>query len=226
MNTEIPTKFKPQVVGDFVGPAHRIAVHIAGMAMLALKSRDPACILLFGEPGVCKSQLARFAMDQFQVPKFNQSKMTGLDISVDYVREMCNQMQYVDMAFRGYWMDEIDTMKRDAQVRWLTMSDDVPPGNLIVATCNSHIDQLEPRFVRRFQTFEVVGPTADEIIPLLSRWLTTAEAGNLARMHAADAGGGYDPKKRLNAGAILADVKTILEKKQMKAYEQNQSVLA
>lgn len=214
-----PTQYRPTKPEDFFGPARKIADQIKASANQCLKTGDPSAFLFYGAPGVSKSELARFTMRSFGVDmKWNMTKMTGLDMSVDFIRDMSQKIQMTSMCdgYRGFWFDEIDTMKRDAQVRYLTMYDDLPKNVVIAATCNSDIGELEPRFTRRFQAFEILGPTADEITGLFSLWLPENEAKRLAHMASIDPQTGMaNPKRRLNVGAVLADLKTLVERRAM-----------
>ncbi len=58
-----------------------------------------------------------------------------------------------------------------AQVRFLTLLDDVPRGVTVACTSNCKLRDFEERFQTRFQAFEIAQPTTEEIISLLRRHL-------------------------------------------------------
>jgi hypothetical protein len=69
------------------------------------------------------------------------------------------------------WIDEADAIPPVAQVRLLTLLDDLPRGIAIACTSNCKLRDFEERFQTRFQAFEIAPPTTEEIIALLRRYL-------------------------------------------------------
>ena len=66
-----------------------------------------------------------------------------------------------------------------AQVRFLTLLDDMPPQNAVVCTSNCKVTELESRFQRRFQVVTLQAPKGEEIERfLLSRWPSLGETNS------------------------------------------------
>ena len=69
------------------------------------------------------------------------------------------------------WIDEADEIPRLAQVRFLTLLDDLPAGVAVACTSNCKLSDFENRFQTRFQAFEIAPPPPAEIQSLVTRLL-------------------------------------------------------
>ena len=57
------------------------------------------------------------------------------------------------------WIDKANAIPPVAQVRFLTLLDDLPRGIAIACTSNCKLRDFEERFQTRFQVFEIAPPT-------------------------------------------------------------------
>ncbi len=162
----IPSSFKPKVSADFVGPAALIARQLEALAKLAEGS--PVAVLLHGPPGVGKSQLAAFFVRCLGAER-TVHKYNGTDIRIEEVNSMARDLHYRDMfgKTRVWQIEEVDKVPTVAQVRLLTLLDDMPSGTAFVCTTNVNPEKLEERFQTRFTVITVPAPPSSEIAALL-----------------------------------------------------------
>jgi hypothetical protein len=78
------------------------------------------------------------------------------------------------------WIDEADEIPRVAQVRFLSLLDDLPNGAAVICTSNCSVRNFEERFQSRFQLFELKAPPAHEIELLLRQFVDAATASVIA----------------------------------------------
>ena len=90
------------------------------------------------------------------------------------MEEIAQDLNYRDMfgAYRVIWIEEADAVPPVAQVRLLTLLDDLPNGCAMVCTSNCKLDEFKKRFQTRFKVFELEPPSPEEIRILLSKFLT------------------------------------------------------
>lgn len=213
MNDILPTEYRPTEIDHFFGPARTIAKSIVKAAAMCKPRGVPASFLFYGPPGTGKSALASFTVQCFDVPKWNLVSKPGSDLTVEAMRDIAYDLQKTSMfpGYRGYKFDECDMSKKEGQGRFLTIADDLPKNVVIVATCNSHIEELEERFQRRFQVFEVKGPTIEEAIPLVNLWVGNDAAQRICTIAAQDSENARLVRP-INVGAMLKDVTTYLQR--------------
>lgn len=207
--TLLPKQFRPSTLQHFVGPARDVAVMIDNAADTYLPLGVAAAFLFFGEPGCGKSSLAKYALERFGVTGFNLSKHNGADVTIDVVRELHRDLRNPNVlpGYRGVWFDEVNFMTRPAQGRFLTLSDEWPERTILVATCNAHVDELEPQFQSRFQPFEVRMPVGKDVTGLLATWFQPTQIAELVNV-ASDG----NPTKGIDVRALLNDATTLLIK--------------
>jgi len=168
-----PTKYTPLSPEDFVGEAADYARVIQGVVR---DSRANGCeaikILLNGPPGVGKTALVRYLASLLGCDPFSITKLNGTEVRLETVNELSRAMHYSALSgdYNLIWIDEADKVNPLAQVRFLTMLDDLPDGVAIACTSNCRVEEFEARFQSRFQVCELSSPTAAHIETLLRRW--------------------------------------------------------
>lgn len=173
--------FTPKSVDDFIGRlatergagAHATALQIQNIIALAERhGRRSQKFLLPGEPGVGKSLMVKFMQHLTGCNKWNTTKLNGTQVKVEKVEEIAQQLAMSNLfgEWRMLWIDEADQIPTVAQVRFLTLLDDLPPGVIVACTSNLTLKAFENRFQSRFQAFNIIPPTAEEILKLLQRF--------------------------------------------------------
>jgi len=146
----------------------------------------PIKLLLLGSPGIGKSELAEHFCQLMGVTKWATHKYNGVQFKIDDAEELARTVRFTNLF--GDWriirIEEVDRVPTVAQVRLLTLLDDLPPGNALIATSNCSVHDLESRFQSRFQVIQLKPPTAEEIVCLLhGRWqITTSIARQIATL--------------------------------------------
>lgn len=211
----LPKQHRPELKGpeDFVGPAQQVAAIAQRIASKYAPMKEPCFFLGHGPPGSGKSSLAKFILRSFGVQPINTVEISGADFDIESVRHWSESIVTSSLfeGYRGLRIEEVDRMPQQAQVRFLKVCDDIADGKMsirngivIACSCNASIADLEPRFQSRFQPFEVRGPKAAEVLPLLRRWLPEDKARQLA----AGASEGIAAKS-LDVRALLNDATTL-----------------
>ena len=175
-----PTKYTPLSPAEFVGEAAQYAVVLQGVVRDATANGNEALkILLNGPPGVGKSSLVRYLAHLLKCDQWSITKMNGTQLKLETVDELTTSMHYCSLTgdYKLIWIDEIDAIQRNipAQMRFLTMLDDLPDGCAIACTSNCKLSEFEPRFQSRFQTYEIGSAKPEEIATLLKRWPIPAD---------------------------------------------------
>lgn len=170
-----PSKYKPTKPEEFIGPAREIAGLVQKLAASARADGNEAIKILFnGDPGIGKSELANFlALCLGCVDKHSRIKYNGTKVNVDVVDEIARSCQYRSLYgdYNFIWIDEADKIPPTAQVRFLTLLDDLGDGCAVVCTSNCKLNEFEERFQTRFRVLEVDPPSAADIQALLSRFI-------------------------------------------------------
>jgi replication-associated recombination protein RarA len=179
--------FVPRSLDDFIGRqiierqsgdtwvgARLIAELLSqGVQLANLNQRSPLKYLLNGRPGLGKSALIAYLQQLLGCNKWNTIKLNGTQCKVETIEEIARQLACTCLFgdWRMLWIDEADAIPPVAQVRFLTLLDDVPPGVAIARTSNCKLRDFEERFQTRFQAFEIAQPATEEIVSLLRRYL-------------------------------------------------------
>ena len=101
--------------------------------------------------------------------KWSARKLNGTQVKIETVEEIANDLHYQDLfgTYRFIWIEEADALPPIAQVRFLTLLDDLPNGCAVVCTSNCKIDEFKGRFQTRFKIFEIDPPAPHELEALL-----------------------------------------------------------
>lgn len=169
----LPKDFKPTSINDFIGPARAVAIILEQHALQSKNNgRTPLAILINGRPGLGKSALAEYLLQVLEVSKWSRTKKNGTSFKIDTVENYAETLHATDMfsPYRALWIEEADAVPTIAQIRMLTLLDDLPKGHAVILTCNCKIQDFQERLHTRFQVFEVKSPATHEIESLLCRW--------------------------------------------------------
>ena len=115
-----------------------------------------------------KSALVAYLQQLLGCNKWNTIKLNGTQCKVETIQEIAQQLACTCLFgdWRMLWIDEADAIPPVAQVRFLTLLDDLPRGIAIACTSNCKLRDFEERFQTRFQAFEIAPPTTEEIVSL------------------------------------------------------------
>jgi replication-associated recombination protein RarA len=184
MNT-LPSCYKPSAPKHFIGSARKAAVMLQNL----FKQADgaPLKILLLGEPGIGKSALVDWILEQIEIDQWSSEKFNGTGFKIEQAAELEKSFHlrslYAD-RYRVIRIEEVDKVPHAAQVRLLTALDDLPKNTLFIATSNCEAKDLEERFHSRFMVLPIKAPTPDEIAGLINaNWnLPITTVTNIAEM--------------------------------------------
>jgi len=176
----LPSQYVPLRPEDFIGDAAKIARQLQRVVNDALAADlAPIKILFNGEPGIGKSALAKYLLHLLGCdPKWSTKKYNGTQVDKECVEELANNLHYRDMfgTYRLIWIEEADAIPAVAQIRFLTLLDDLPAGCAVVCTSNCTLDEFKKRFQTRFKVYELEAPKDHEIAGLLGKFLTNKTA--------------------------------------------------
>lgn len=183
--------FIPTAVSDFVGitntkegtGAQLAARHIErAIALARQRGNTNLKFLLNGKPGLGKSMLVNFALHLLGCNKFNTTKLNGTQVKIERLEDIATDLQFTNIFgdYRALMVDEADEIPRVAQVRFLTLLDDLPKGTVVFCTSNCKLSDFENRFQTRFQAINVAPPTQPEIAQLLARFVDENTARQIA----------------------------------------------
>src|SRR4030095_5456438 len=130
---------------------------------------NPIKVLLNGQPGTGKSSLALYLADKLGCNQWTMTKLNGTQVKIEAIEEMARSLHYRDL-FAGHrliWIEEADKIPHVAQVRFLTLLDELPAKCAVICTSNASLDEFEKRFQSRFMAMQVDGPNGDEMLAFL-----------------------------------------------------------
>ena len=189
--------FQPKSADDFIGNniierqagdqtgARLVALQIEKAVRLADKNgQTPLKFLFNGNPGLGKSALVLYLQTLCKVNKWSTTKLNGTQVKVERIEEIAANLHYKNLFgdWRMLWIDEADEIPRVAQVRFLTLLDDLPGGVVVACTSNCKLSDFENRFQTRFQAFEIAPPPPAEIQNLLTRIVPEISARDAAQI--------------------------------------------
>lgn len=166
--------FLPQCAEDLIGDARDTALMLEKAVRLSRANDNaPLAFLFAGEPGLGKSALAAYFQYLLGVDKWSLTKLNGTEVKIEKVPELANSIHYKTLF--GEWrlirIEEADNIPQVAQVRFLTLLDELPNATAVVCTSNCKLNEFEKRFQSRFQVIEVGPPSAHDIQKFLSRFV-------------------------------------------------------
>ncbi|HWY32317.1 MAG TPA: AAA family ATPase [Candidatus Acidoferrum sp.] len=191
-------QFIPKSADDFVGEnivsrqsgdqtgARLVARQIEKAVRLANQNgQSPLKFLFNGKPGLGKSALVQYLQHLTGCNKWSTTKLNGTECKMERIEAIATNLHHKNLFgdWRMLWIDEADEIPRVAQVRFLTLLDDLPPGVIVACTSNCTLADFENRFQTRFQVFEIAPPPPAEIQNLLVRIapeISPRDAGQIA----------------------------------------------
>ncbi len=184
-------KYVPRSALDLVGNdttpqgagARAAALHLERVVQQAKAANNAAIkILMNGAPGIGKTALALYLQSLLGCNQWSTLKRNGTQVKIDSLEEIERSLRYRSLfgEYRMLHIDEADEIPRVAQVRFLSILDDLPDGIAVVCTSNCKISDFEARFQSRFQVFDIIPPSAAEIEALLADYVDGQSARQIA----------------------------------------------
>ena len=167
----LPSTFKPKAPAEFIGHAGDVAAQLDRLLAEAIPTGTPLKILLLGKPGIGKTELAEYVMRRLKADRWHTTLLNGTQVGIEQIEEIARSLHYKELfaSYRVIRFEEVDKLSRVAQVRALTMFDELPRYTAVLCTSNCKLEDLEERFQSRFICFVVKSPTADAIETLILR---------------------------------------------------------
>src|ERR1017187_10278901 len=152
------SRYTPTTVEDFIGSniVHRqsgdytgakaVATLMVKLVATAKANRNASIkVLLNGVPGIGKSDLAKFLQHLCGCNKWSSTKLNGTELKVERVEEIARSLAYKSLfgEYRMLWVDEAIEIPRVAQVRILTLLDDLPESVAVVCASNCQVKDFE-----------------------------------------------------------------------------------
>ena len=204
LTASVPSTFRVCRADEFIGPARKWADKlIEQVSKSTAHGRPPIKRLILGPSGIGKSSLAEFFCQLVAAQKWCRYEFNGTDFRLEDADDIERTVHFTNMYgdYRVIRIEEVDRVPALAQVKMLTLLDNLPPGNAVICTSNCSVKQLEPRFHRRFQVIELQPPSNEEVEAfLLNHWPKIGQAN--ARQIATFAQG--------NVGQALMDAEDLV----------------
>ena len=151
------SSYKPKSPADFIGSARSISLKLEKLVHSALAQGDPLKILLLGKPGIGKTALANWLMNRLGCDRWHTTVLNGTQVKIELVEDTARTLQFKELfgQYRILRIEEVDKVPTVAQVRFLTLLDELPTHTAVVCTSNCDLKDLEERFQSRFLVFNV-----------------------------------------------------------------------
>ena len=177
-NTMNPLDFKPTRAGHFIGPARDMSAVLDRIVARSTPKGTPIKLMLQGDPGIGKSALVDYLLPQLGADQWSVTKYNGTQLTIDRLEDWASRLCYRELSggYKVLRVEELDKASAAAQVRMLTVMDDLPDHVAIIGTSNKQVKDMDPRFQSRFQVFQLKGPTQDELTKFLQQWPLDASA--------------------------------------------------
>jgi replication-associated recombination protein RarA len=173
-----PTAFKPKSIHDFIGPARLTAEILNKLVARSAPVGEPIKALFHGDPGVGKSALVDYLLAKLGCDQWSVTKLNGTQLTIERLEQWASTLCYRELSggYKVLRIEEMDKASAQAQVRLLTVMDDLPKHVAIVGTSNRKVEDMEKRLVSRFQAFALTGPPQAELRRFLTQWPLTPQA--------------------------------------------------
>jgi len=180
----LPSSFKPQSVDEFIGCARQVAHRIETLTAASMVDGAPLKILLLGQPGIGKSALGDYLMRWLHCDRWHTTVLNGTQVKIEVVEDLARTLHYKELfgTYRLIRIEEVDKVPVVAQVRFLTLLDELPAYSAVLCTSNCKLEDLEDRFQSRFVTFQVAPPAPSEIESLLRRVAPAVPVGTIKQI--------------------------------------------
>jgi replication-associated recombination protein RarA len=167
----LPSAYKPNTPAGFIGPAQKVADLMDNLLAVTLPTGGPLKLLLLGRPGIGKTELANYFMTQLSCDRWHTTVLNGTQVKIEAVEELAASLRYRELfgQYRLIRIEEVDKVPVVAQVRLLTLLDDLPSRAAVLCTSNCGVNDLEERFQSRFLLFDLAPPTGEQIEELLQK---------------------------------------------------------
>lgn len=168
----LPSQFRPASADDFIGTARAHVGTLQKLITASLPSGAPFKLLILGPPGTGKTELGNWIVKQLGADRWHIHQFNGTQMKIEQVEEIARSLQFKEMfgQYRVLRIEEVDKVPTVAQVRLLSLLDDLPERTAVIATSNCTLDDLEERFQSRFIPLQMKAAPQEEIEQLLTRW--------------------------------------------------------
>ena len=124
----MPSSYKPLKPEDFIGCARRAAESLDSLLNAIRPTGEPAKVLILGRPGIGKSALADYFMRQLGCDRWHTTLLNGTQLKIEAVEEIASSVRYKELfgSYRVLRVEEVDKVPVVAQVRLLTLLDELP----------------------------------------------------------------------------------------------------
>lgn len=175
-----PSAWKPVCADDFVGASQTVASLLLGkVAAMKQAQAGTLKVLLYGSPGTGKSTLAGLIANTLAAHEIAIHFSNGRELTEPMLARWRFDSQCKPMIgdWRVFWVDEIDALAKGVQIASLSFMDRLPERSVFLATCNSELGDLEPRFHSRFKCHRFEAVRVEELTDwLMKRWDVPGEA--------------------------------------------------
>ena len=110
-------------------------------------------------------------MARLNCDRWHTTVLNGTQVKIEVVEELAASLHFRELfgQYRVIRIEEVDKVPVVAQVRLLTLLDELPNQAAVVCTSNCTVGDLEDRFQSRFLLFDLAPPTSEQIEALLHK---------------------------------------------------------
>lgn len=174
MKIIMPEDWSPETPDDLVGPSKNICKAMVSKALRLREKADSKCVVMFcGDPGIGKTEIARFMAGALVERTENREVLSGRQVTHEMALQWLRLIRQRNL-FSGYQcrvIEEIDTVCKGAQDILLKVLDDMHGQQAIIGTSNMDMSDLSERFQTRFQVVKVNAPEPMAVANFIrSKW--------------------------------------------------------